>query len=375
MKREVRNSNLELLRIISMFLIIAHHYAIHGFATIKFSFTLNKFLIDFLSLGGQLGVSCFVLISGYFMINSKFTFQKLCKIVGEVLFYSIGIGLLFIFCLKPVESLSVFNLLQTFFPVGYVSYWFITNYILLMLFSPFINIIMKEINQKCHRNIIFFSILIWSFFSVFLGASFEFNKLVWFVVLYFIAGYIKKYVNFEKQNAKKHFMMAFLLYALLILTDIALMCMGYFFNKNMLIDSSNYFMKINSPFILFTAISLFLGFLKRKPFQSKVVNLISSTTLGIYLIHDNRILRPYLWRNIIKAPIFYSSPFLIIHAILSIFFIFIVCSGIDFLRQIIFEKYYCTFLNHNWNRMKEKISLFFHQLEDLLSKWIQWFYQ
>ncbi len=374
MKKEIRNSNLELLRIISMILIMFHHYAIHGFLPVSFRFTMNKLILDFLSLGGQLGVSCFVLISGYFMLDSKFTLQKLFKIVGEVLFYSIGIGCLFFFFLEPVEPLGLFNLLQTFFPIGYVSYWFITNYLLLMILSPFLNRIIKEMDQKTHRNFILVSIFLWSFLAVFFGASFEFNKLGWFIVLYFIAGYVKKYVDLKKQNANKHFYMALFFYILLMLTDVSLLCLGNFFKKDILINSSNYFMKINSPFILFIAIFLFVGFIKRKPFQSKLINKISSTTLGIYLIHDNRILRPYLWRNIVKAPTFYSSHFLIFHAIFSIFLIFLFCVLIDLIRQVTFEKYYVIFLNHHLQNFKQKIKLLGNQIEKLLKKFVMWYY-
>ena len=47
MKKEIRNSNLELLRIISMILIMFHHYAIHGFLPVSFRFTMNKLILDF----------------------------------------------------------------------------------------------------------------------------------------------------------------------------------------------------------------------------------------------------------------------------------------------------------------------------------------
>ena len=79
-----RNSNLELLRIISMLLIIMHHYSIHGFSPNILYYSSNKYILDFLSLEGKLGVNCFILISGYFMINQKFTIKKLLSILGEV---------------------------------------------------------------------------------------------------------------------------------------------------------------------------------------------------------------------------------------------------------------------------------------------------
>lgn len=70
---KIRNSNLELLRIVSMILIIMHHYAVHGgFDLLNTELDLNRIWIQILSIGGKIGVNCFVLITGYFMINSKF---------------------------------------------------------------------------------------------------------------------------------------------------------------------------------------------------------------------------------------------------------------------------------------------------------------
>lgn len=89
-----RSSNLELLRILAIIMIIAHHYSVHGGWDIPNELSYNRIIVQFLSLGGKLGVNCFVLITGYFMINSKFNIKKFAKIVGQVFFYSVVIMLI-----------------------------------------------------------------------------------------------------------------------------------------------------------------------------------------------------------------------------------------------------------------------------------------
>lgn len=79
-----RNSNIEALRIISILLIICHHYVIHGFSEVENISMMNQYLLGILSLGGKLGVTCFILISGYYMINIRFTVKKCLRIVFEV---------------------------------------------------------------------------------------------------------------------------------------------------------------------------------------------------------------------------------------------------------------------------------------------------
>ena len=79
--RNKRNSNIEILRILSMLFIIAHHYAVHGFDLSAGSFTVNEVTLQILSLGGKIGVNVFVFITGYFMINSRFDAKKLLKLI------------------------------------------------------------------------------------------------------------------------------------------------------------------------------------------------------------------------------------------------------------------------------------------------------
>lgn len=106
MYKNQRNSNLEILRIISMIFIITHHWARHGFEDIALlTSNVNTYLIYSGTVFGEIGVDIFILISAYFMINSKFTFKKLLTLCGEVWFYSIGILLLFLTILEPTSPL------------------------------------------------------------------------------------------------------------------------------------------------------------------------------------------------------------------------------------------------------------------------------
>lgn len=64
-KKRERNSSIELLRILSMFAIVIHHYAVHGTldpnhynSAIIGTLRINMFLHYF----GKVGVCCFVII-------------------------------------------------------------------------------------------------------------------------------------------------------------------------------------------------------------------------------------------------------------------------------------------------------------------------
>ena len=60
-----RQSNIELLRILAMILIIAHHFALFGaFGFSETAVSINKLWIQFIQIGGKIGVNIFILISG-----------------------------------------------------------------------------------------------------------------------------------------------------------------------------------------------------------------------------------------------------------------------------------------------------------------------
>ena len=83
-----RQSNIELLRIIAILFIISFHY-VYKSGYVLTDLNINSLTIKSFWFLGELGVNLFVLISGYFLINGKFTFKKLIKLILEVNFYYI----------------------------------------------------------------------------------------------------------------------------------------------------------------------------------------------------------------------------------------------------------------------------------------------
>lgn len=86
-EREVermRESNIELLRIVSMVLIIMHHFSVHGTFPFTPELTFNKVFLQVFGLGGKAGVVAFVMITGYFMVSSSFKLHKFGKLVGQI---------------------------------------------------------------------------------------------------------------------------------------------------------------------------------------------------------------------------------------------------------------------------------------------------
>lgn len=79
MKR--RSANIELLRILSMLMVLGLH-SLDASGALKYLSGVNYFAYWGLEAFCIVAVDCFVLISGYFMINSRFKAQNLLRVVG-----------------------------------------------------------------------------------------------------------------------------------------------------------------------------------------------------------------------------------------------------------------------------------------------------
>lgn len=81
-KRE-RNSNLEILRIISMLIIIAHHYVVCSGIMVNFdlnNLSAHTIFLQIFGSWGKTAINAFILISGYFMCMQSLTWKRYLKV-------------------------------------------------------------------------------------------------------------------------------------------------------------------------------------------------------------------------------------------------------------------------------------------------------
>ena len=95
----------------------------------------------------------------------------------------------------------------------------------------------------------------------------------------------------------------------------------------------------SNPLIIIQTIAYF-EFFGTLNIKNKIINKIASLTLGVYMIHDNNFVRAniYKWLKIDNGPI-YSYKFIIYIFIIAVV-IYIVCSIIEYLRQLLFNFIY-----------------------------------
>ena len=341
-----RNTSIELLRIISMIMIMFHHFAYHGNFEWNFNeVTLPHLWYDFILMGGTVGVDIFVLISGYFLIeNTEKLFQpkKLLKFWGQVVFYSIMTYLLSV--MLRLNAFEIKQLIKVCLPITYPGWWFASTYFMLYLIHPFLNKLLHGLSKTEYQYLILMMVLCWSIIPTATTQLFESNSLLWFVTLYGIAGYVNLYGGNQKLQSKHYFSLYFMVLIITYTVSTTFLFLGT--KKEEWSTHAIDFFEIERLPILLMAITLFMGFVTLKMNYHKWINMIASATFGVYLIHDSSYIRYYLWTNIFKINQYQDSTFLILYSILVVFILYVSCTMIDLIRKKLVEKPYMLFVNH-----------------------------
>ena len=332
---EKRNTKLEILRIISMVLIVLSHYVMHsGYDIHHLPVGFNRYILE-ISILGNIGTMLFVLISGYFLISSnEIRFKKLFRFLAQVSFYSITIYLLLIFL--KIETFDIKSLVLNLFPITFKRYWFATAYFVLYLFHPFINKFLNSIQRNDHLKFILFGVSIFYIFCTLTTMDYYGNELVYFVFLYSIGAYFSKYKDNQFCKGNTSFKIMILSATIIALSIIMFDLIGT--KISYVGNHSTYLLNMYSIFALMLSSSIFCIFSTMKPSFNNIINYISSLVFGIYLISDNKYLRSIIWCDLLKNNKFFSSDYLIIHIIVSVMIVCCICLFIELVRKLLFDK-------------------------------------
>lgn len=363
MEKKLRQSNFELLRIIGMVLIVMSHCdELFGLAELYSTATgVNKLITDWLHIGGQIGVGCFLLISGYFMVEQTVSARKLLKLTGEVWAYTVGIWLCWTIaeaCRGGLDFGSCMTeAVYAFFPVLSGHYWFVTAYVILLVLSPFFNKLIFALNQREYRKLLACLLLIF----VLLQGGFPHvlpdmseGRLIPVFILYFLAGYLKRFRTGRKGNANRHFAVAVLGYLLLFASAYGITFLGNYLRSEAIVSYRYFYRPLNSPFVVVICVELFIGFMETDMNYHKLINEIAGCTFGVYLIHQNRLMRLALckWFPIYRQT---RSLSILVYSLLSVLAIFGACAAVDYVRKRTLEKGWMRLLDRYLGRVQSRL--------------------
>ena len=275
---EKRQSNIELLRIIAMFMILGLHVNYLAVTAPNAQDIATSPLISFMRIFMEniciVGVNVFVLISGWFGINFK------TKGLSSFLFQCIFISLLIFIAFAVTGEVEVnqTNIMSVFL-IYKNAYWFVWAYLFLYILAPVLNSFIDNTNKTTVKKVIILFFVIQTITFIFTKTDFSkdgYSPLS-FIGLYLLARYFRLYGN----NHGKYKYLAIYLICALCSTLIYFIpaCLGN--DRNSILTKS---IAYTNPFNIAGALCLLLYF-NNINLKSRFINWVASSCFAVYLFH------------------------------------------------------------------------------------------
>lgn len=276
-KLKLRDSQMELLRIVAMSMILIHHFVVHG----------SPYSVRFMEegLGWQnafvfYGVNLFVLISGFYGIKVRWR-SFLSLLITLFLFAMVDFLLKcgFGWYQHGFDASDLTGMVRVLIH-PFKKYWFISCYLVLYIFAPVINLGLKHATKAQLRTIV----LIAMGYCIYGGLVFDYAVSRGYEIAQFMLLYITGYWL----NAERPFSRVSSWTLVLIAVGCSVINgsggLRWIFGPH---SGPLYTTSYINVFCFVGSVVIFLLF-TRFSFRSRIVNSISAASFGCYLLQDGR---------------------------------------------------------------------------------------
>lgn len=336
-----RSSNFELLRIVAMFLIVAHHYVVNSGVTglfDKHNPCGNMIFLQLAGAWGKVAINAFVLISGYFMCTSSLTPRRYLKIFLEWAFYAcVMYAVMVIAGYEQLTPAGVSMLFMDMFTS--VNKLFFASFMWFYLGIPFYNVLVRNLDRA---KLYAMTGLLLAFF-ILPGALFK-NQAVrsevfWYMTVYFVGACIRLHPRKWMDSAG---ICGVLCLSCLAIACIAIVAGDYWHSQGAKFLCSLLGVRLtNTPMSFALGTSLFLFFRNLRLGVVPAINRIAASMFAVLCIHAaSNAVRICLWRDVCNVKAAYSLPLaqLAGHLLLSVVAIMAACVMVDMCRIRWIEK-------------------------------------
>lgn len=333
-QKKDRDCGVDLLRIFLALMVVGLHFNARATGGVAVAVSDSPFIyiVNMMVALCYPAVNTYVLISGYYSYKQKKSYVdilfSLVKLWICLLFFSV-FGYIVVTIVND-EHFSFYNLLLRCFPLSRGVWWFMTNYFVMMLLSPMMNMIIDSHSLRGNFSILLVSLIICSVIPFFLkwedmiGVHYGYS-IIWFVVLYY-TGAMLRFVKFSFTR-EIHF-------CIFLILTVSFIIINSIFSHLSFMKGYHVSM-YNSLVVYFQAIFLFLTFVGMQIKLSKlrtVIISLSSLSLAVYIFHCQEDIGPFIW-DTLKPARFANSWFVIPLFVYTVFGIYIISVSIEFLRK------------------------------------------
>lgn len=354
-RKQPRKSGLELLRIVAVVLIVAHHLVCHsGYPLFDEPLSVRRLFYQMCFMPfGKVGITLFLLISLWFLVDREQTVKGACRRIWllerELLFWGF-VGLAVQYFDAP-ESVTADSWLDALFPISRDVWWYATSYAILLLLLPFLLDGLRGIGKSNHGKCCIAMIGLWGIMNLVPGAYLDmYINVIGFVYVAVLLTYYKWYV--KPISTRCAVWMVVIGTAVIVGWNVLISVIW----KVCHADPGQITIYINpaqkewSLPILSVSFGLFTIF-SRMTFSSRFINRCAKSAFAVYLITEQHYIRDeMLWHRIVLGN-FYHSRYSLLIALAAVIVIVVVTTMLDFVRQFLF---WCTIDRHK-GRLFERV--------------------
>lgn len=346
---KARNAHIDTLRVVAMLMIICGHFMYHGMrhvglqepTGVPFADSVvgrtNFVLAQFLGYACNIATNIYFMITGYFLVKPRalsYAVSKSCKLWRTIVFYTLSIYCTL--CITGIMDFSVWQLFEQLMPIHSHKYWFMSNYIVLLLLSPFVSKALDALTKKEYQGLLLVLLLLnfaegsWGYGGIFSGGM----SLVFSLSLFTLGGYLRKYPLPAFRLDHFVYLMGYLLICLFF-------TLNSYFGQTQAFGDADTLLNIralaNNSVPLFGSVCFFLVFAGGRwsvlNSVSRLVVGVSPYVMAVYLIHDNVFLRPLLWDRVVRPLDYANSCWFLPYCVVVVVAVFVLCLSVEYVRQ------------------------------------------
>ena len=323
-----RESNIELLRIVSMILVLIVHASFKALGSPSKEFLLSNPSSTFLRcLTESISIVCvnsFVLISGWFGIRPQIS--RLLELLFQVAFFGLLVQYYFLIFEIPLPG-RVGSYWNTLLFSG--ELWFVRAYIILWIFSPLLNAFVENSDKSQLKAFLVLFYVVQTLIAHKVEYFSQGYSPLSFMGLYLLSRYLRKYPSKMTSYSLFSYLLIYI-FSVILITMVAIFAI---YTQILKMDTIYAY---SSPLVIVSSLAFFLFFSKLS-FTSRVVNWVSLSAFSIYLIHCN----PLVFKPIYLTRIrdWYSLDLwtFLYHVVLLFFLIAIVSIAFDKIRIFLWK--------------------------------------